>query len=144
MQHPGWPWGSYTAGNKTIATYPVSFEFKGSVIIISNMRAGMIDTAIRNRSFVCDLDFSVDELLGILRDLLPVIMPGKLGNEAKIKAFEFLQDLAGKGQNMEISIRSFITCAKIYEDLPPSEEKSAQRRITEQMKNQFARGGKKY
>lgn len=144
MLHPGWPWGSYTVGAKTVATYPVSFEFKGSVIIISNMRAGMIDTALRNRAFVCDLEFTVDELLGILRDLLPIIMPGKLGNEAKLKAFEFLQDLAGKGQNMEISIRSFITCAKIYEDLPPSEEKSAQRRIAEQMKNQFARGGKRY
>lgn len=144
LLHPDWPWGSYTVGGKTVPTYPVSFEFKGSIIIISNMRAGMIDTAIRNRAFVCDLDFTTDEVLGILRDLLPIIMPGKLGNEAKLKAFEFLQELSTKGQNMEISIRSFITCAKIFEDLPPSEEKSAQRRIQEQMRNQFARGGKKY
>lgn len=144
MLHPDWPWGSTSVGGKVVSTYPVSFEFEGSIIIISNLRAGMIDTAIRNRAFVCDLDFTVSEVLGILRDLLPIIMPGKLGNESKMKAFEFLQDLAGKGQNMEISIRSFITCAKIFEDLPPSEEKAAQRRIQEQMRNQFARGGKKY
>lgn len=145
MQHPEWPWEQKAKGNVTVNTYPSSFEFKGSLIIISNLRAGMIDTAIRNRAFVCDLDFTVEEVLGILRGLMPVIMPGKLEGDAKMKAFEFLESLATEGKsNLEISIRSFITCAKIYQDLPAGEEKSAERRIKEQMRNQFARGGKKY
>ena len=143
--HPEWPWNRIERNGREFVTYPTTFEFKGSIIIISNMRAGMIDTAIRNRAFVCDLDFTIDEVLSILRGLIPAIMPGRLGSEAKMKAFDFLQSLADEGNsNMEISIRSFITCAKIYEDLPPSEEKAAERRIKEQMRNQFARGGKKY
>lgn len=142
--HPDWPWETRAMGGKTITCYPSNFKFEGSVIVISNMRAGQIDTAIRNRAFICNLEFTTQEVLEIVRGLMPVIMPGQLSNESKIQAYDYLCSMAEKGSDMEISIRSFTACAKIYQDTPASELAAAERRIKEQMKLQFARGGKKY
>lgn len=122
--------------------YPKNFETKGRVLIITNKNAGQIDTAVRNRGLVCDLAFTTEECLQIIEGLLPHIMPGKLSQPAKVKALEYLQDLADKGSKMEISIRSFTTVAKVYEDV--DDEGQAERMIREQMYLQSLRGGKKY
>ena len=126
----------------TIVFYPKSFETKGSMIIITNRSAGQIDTAVRNRGLVCDLAFTVEECLGLIKDIMPAIMPGKLSSEAKIKALEYLQALASAKSKMEISIRSFTTVAKVYEDV--DDEGQAERMIREQMRLQSLRGGRKY
>lgn len=122
--------------------YPKNFETKGRVLIITNKNAGQIDTAVRNRGLVCDLAFTTEECLEIIEGLLPHIMPGKLSQPAKVKALDYLQNLANKGSKMEISIRSFTTVAKVYEDV--DDESQAERMIREQMYLQSLRGGKKY
>ena len=63
--------------------------------------------------------------------------------EEKEKALAYLEELAEQGAPVELSIRSFTSCADIFmsDDAP---EKAIKRRIREQMKNQFLRGGKKY
>lgn len=122
--------------------YPKNFETKGRVLIITNKNAGQIDTAVRNRGLVCDLAFTTEECLEIIEGLLPHIMPGKLSQPAKVKALDYLQNLANKGSKMEISIRSFTTVAKVYEDV--DDEGQAERMIREQMYLQSLRGGKKY
>ena len=73
---------------------------------------------------------------------MPAIMPDKLSVDAKFKALKYLQDLAEAKAKMEISIRSFCTVAKVYEDV--DDETQANRMIKEQMKLQQARGGKRY
>lgn len=122
--------------------YPKSFVTNGRVIIITNKNAGQVDTAVRNRSLVCDLSFTVEECLEIIRTLLAHIMPNKLSNDAKSKALVYLEGLASKGSKMEISIRSFTTVAKVYEDV--EDDTQAERMIREQMYLQSLRGGKKY
>lgn len=122
--------------------YPKSFVTQGRIIIITNKNAGQIDTAVRNRGLICDLAFTVEECLEIINGLMPHIMPDKLSNAAKQKALSFLEDLAEKGSKMEISIRSFTTVAKVYEDV--DDTKQAERMIREQMYLQALRGGKKY
>lgn len=126
----------------TIVFYPKSFETKGSMIIITNRNAGQIDTAVRNRSLMCDLAFTVEECLGLIKDIMPAIMPGKLSADAKYKALAYLTALAEGKSKMEISIRSFTTVAKVYEDV--DDEGQAERMIREQMKLQSLRGGRKY
>ncbi len=122
--------------------YPKEFEMNGGLIIITNMNAGQLDTAIKNRGLLCDLNFTVDEILDIVRGIAPKIMPNILPDAAKEKALQYLQELADKGTPMEISIRSFTLVAGMYMDDAP--EETIQRRIREQMKLQFARGGRKY
>lgn len=122
--------------------YPKEFLMKGGLIIITNMNAGQIDTAIKNRALMCDLNFTVEEILGLVKNLAPYIKPNVLSDEAKQKALAYLEDLSKKTNQLEISIRSFTLVAGLYDTGAP--EADVQRRIREQMKLQFARGGKRY
>lgn len=128
--------------NGIIYTYPKFFITEGRIIIITNKSAGMVDTAIKNRALICDLEFTTEECLHIIKDIMPAIMPGKIGISAKLRALEFLENLAKKGSMMEISIRSFTTVAKVFEDVTDTTQ--AERMIREQMSLQSLRGGKKY
>ena len=129
-------------GGGELHTYPKSFITEGSMIIITNRNAGQIDTAIRNRGLICDLEFTVEECLGLVKSIMPAIMPNKLSVDAKFKALKYLEDLASSKSKMEISIRSFVTVAKVFEDV--DDDVQAERMIKEQMRLQSLRGGKKY
>ena len=122
--------------------YPKNFEYEGGVIIITNMNAGQIDTAIRSRAMICDLNFTTAEVLDMVRQISPHIAPEILTPECKERALKYLQSLAESGAPMEISIRSFILVSKLY--LSDAPETAIERRIREQMKLKFLRGGKRY
>lgn len=121
--------------------YPKEFLYEGTGIIITNWRAGAIDTAIKNRAVICDLDFTAQEILDLVEGIAPHIMPDVLTKEAKEKAIKYLQEMVDNKIPVEISIRSFTTVAKRYMSNAP--EPAIRRRINEQMRNQFASGGPK-
>ena len=124
---------------------PKSHYNKCGVIVITNYNVGQIDTALRNRAFTQSLDFSVKDLLGIVRDLMPKIEPNHLSMSSKAKAMNFLEKLVEDKEPIEVSIRSFITCSRIYENAENDEElKLCEKMIREQMRNQSLRGGKKF
>lgn len=124
---------------------PKSHYNKCGVIVITNYNVGQIDTALRNRAFTQSLDFSVKDLLGIVRDLMPKIEPNHLSMSSKAKAMNFLEKLVEDKEPIEVSIRSFITCSRIYENAENDEElKLCEKMIREQMRNQSLRGGHKY
>ena len=124
---------------------PKSHYNKCGVIVITNYNVGQIDTALRNRAFTQSLDFSVKDLLGLVRDLMPKIEPNHLSMSSKAKAMNFLEKLVEDKEPIEVSIRSFITCSRIYENAENDEElKLCEKMIREQMRNQSLRGGHKY
>lgn len=124
---------------------PKSHYNKCGVIVITNYNVGQIDTALRNRAFTQSLEFSVSDLLGIVRDLMPKIEPEHLSMSSKAKAMNFLEKLVEDKEPIEVSIRSFITCSRIYENAENDEElKLCEKMIREQMRNQSLRGGKKF
>ena len=128
--------------NKNRWEYPKEFLYEGGGIVITNFNAGQIDTAIRNRALICDLSFTVQEVLDLIRGLAPKIGVGVVSTEAKERALDYLQYLADRKAPVELSIRSFTLCAELYMSDAP--EKSIRRMINEQMRLQFARGGHKY
>ena len=124
---------------------PKKMFYNGSIIIITNYNAGALDTALRGRSFVQDIKFTTDDLLKIVKRIMPSIDPEHLSSRAKIKAFDYLQEMANKKMDMEISIRTFGICAKIFEtciDDPDFTEDEARQMIAEQMKLQSRRAGR--
>lgn len=124
---------------------PKSCYVKCGVIVITNYNVGQIDTALRNRAFTQSLDFSTKDVLEIIRDLMPKLEPNHLGMAAKAKAMNYLDKLVEEGSQMEISIRSFLTCARLYENAENEEEvKLAEKMIKEQMYNQSLRKGVHY
>ena len=94
---------------------PKSFGYRGSVIVITNYGVGQLDTAVRGRVFTQTLDFTTEQLLDIIRGLMPSIAPEQLHQKAKAKALDYLMELADSGTNIEISIRTFVACAKLFE-----------------------------
>lgn len=122
--------------------YPKEFEYKGGGIIVTNYQAGQIDSAIRNRALICDLDFTTDEILDIIRSIGPKIKPDSISQGARERALKYLEELANSNAPVELSIRSFTLCAGLFDS--NASESAIKRRIQEQMRLQYMRGGKKY
>ena len=138
---------SYGVGTKILDDdgneVPKRFYYNGSVIIITNYNAGSLDTALRGRSYIQDIHFSVDNILTIIKDLLPKINSDFLSMESKNKAYNYLKELVDEKMEMEVSIRTFSICAQIFESMQDDEE-LAKSMIKEQMKLQADRIKNKY
>lgn len=126
---------------------PKRFYYNGGAIVLTNYTAGQLDTALRGRSFIQDINFSVEDILQIIHKLLPNIEPQRYSMEAKQKAYNYLVELNEEGTKMELSLRTFGICAKLYmasEKDNDFTEEDVRSMIKEQMKLLSARGGKKY
>lgn len=124
---------------------PKYFHTLGGVIVITNYSVGQLDSALRNRAFTQSLDFSVKDLLSIVKEIMPNIKPTVLSMAAKTKAMEFLEKIVDEGKPIEVSIRSFETCAKIYQNAESDEElELCEKMIAEQMRNMAAKSGKHF
>lgn len=124
---------------------PKYFYTNASIIIITNYGVGQLDSALRNRAFVQSLDFTPKSLLEIVRGIMPSIEPTRLSMASKAKAMDYLEKIVDDGKPIEVSIRSFITCAKLFECAENDEEtEMAFTMIEEQMRNMAARGGKHF
>lgn len=118
------------------------FYYNGGIIVITNYQAGSLDTALRGRSFVQDIKFTTEELLDIIKKLMPAIDPEHLSPKSKIKAYDYLVELSNADADMEVSIRTFGICAKIFETAngdPDFTDDDAKSMIKEQMKLQSQR-----
>jgi len=118
------------------------FYYNGSVIIITNWNAGNLDSALKGRSIIQDINFSTEDLLSIIRDLMPALSPDTLSDEAKTKAYNYLEEMANAGSDMEISIRTFGICAKIFQTCLEDDDFSddeCKDMIAEQMKLQYSK-----
>lgn len=118
------------------------FYYNGGIIVITNYQAGSLDTALRGRSFVQDIKFTTEELLDIIKKLMPAIDPEHLSPKSKIKAYDYLVELSNADAEMEVSIRTFGICAKIFETAagdPDFTDDDAKSMIKEQMKLQAQR-----
>lgn len=124
---------------------PKSMYFNGGVIVITNYSVGQLDTALRGRSFTQSLDFTTEELLEIIRGLMPTIEKNHLSMEAKTKAYNVMNKMVEDKLDFEVSIRSFVICSRIYETAEDEEEEAlAESMIKEQLRNQKMRAGKHY
>ena len=124
---------------------PKSMYFNGGVIVITNYAVGQLDTALRGRSFTQSLDFTTEELLEIIKGLMPNIEKNRLSMEAKTKAYNVMNKMIDEKLNFEVSIRSFVICSRIYETAESEEEEAmAESMIKEQLRNQALRQGKHF
>jgi hypothetical protein len=126
---------------------PKRMSYKGGVIIITNYNAGQLDSALKGRSFIQDIKFSVDDVLNLIGRMLPSLGDDTMSMSAKEKSLAYIKELAEKGENVEISFRTFLICAKLYQAAEKDDDftdEEVESMIAEQMKLQAARGGNKY
>jgi hypothetical protein len=125
---------------------PKRFYYNGGIIVITNYSAGQLDTALRGRSFIQDINFTLEDILEIIEKLLPEIDPHILSMEAKRKAFEYLKEIAPNNiGKIEVSIRTFGICSKIFDSADDNfTDEDCKKMIYSQLKLQYLRHGKKY
>ena len=127
---------------------PKKFYYNGGVIVITNYNAGQLDTALRGRSYIQDIKFTLEDILKIIKGLLPKIDENTVSKAAKLKAYDYIEELAHKkGNDIEISIRTFQICAKLFDAQRLDDEltnEEVEEMIEEQLSLQARRGGKKY
>ena len=66
---------------------PKRHYYNGQMIIITNYSVGQLNSALKGRVFTQTLDFTSEQILEIIRDLMPNLDPHKLTMEAKQKAY---------------------------------------------------------
>ena len=126
---------------------PKKFYYNGGVIILTNYNAGQLNTALRGRSFIQDIHFDSSDMLKIIKDLIPEIEPQLYSMESKTKAYNYLVELNEAGSKMELSLRTFGICAKLFQTAQGDDtftDDDVRSMIKEQMKMQALRGGKSY
>lgn len=96
---------------------PKSFDFKGGIIIITNYSMGKVDGALRSRSMLVDIRFTLAQVLDIIEGLLPKLSPDRLLMKYKKLTMDYFRELAAdeKHQGLELSLRVFGTCAGIWQ-----------------------------
>lgn len=118
---------------------PKKMYYNGSMIIITNYNAGSLDGALKGRSFIQDLKFTTEQLLEIVKKIMPAIDPEHISSRSKIKAYDYLTKIARDGDDMEISIRTFAMCAKLFETSlndPDFDDQMIYKMISDQMRLQ--------
>lgn len=125
-----------------------SFYYNGSVIVLTNWNAGNLDSALRGRSYIHDIHFSLKDTLKIIKDIMPALDPEHLSAESKKKAYDYILKISeDKDNNYEISLRTFVICAKFYESAKDDNDFGddlVEEMINEQLSLMGQRGGKKY
>lgn len=118
---------------------PKAFHYRGGIIVITNYTIDKLDKAFRGRVFTQTLRFSNEQVLGLIKDLVPTMDSAHLSMKSKMKAFDYIANLVAAKAKIDISIRMFVTCSKLYEnqvsmgDVTDDDVKSM---IKEQLENQ--------
>lgn len=98
-------------GDRAKGKVPEQFEFTSGVIFISNLPASKLDSAIRSRSVVIDIDLNPEERMSMIFNNLHSIVPS-LPMPVKEEVFEFLMDNINTIE--EISFRMFKMVLGMY------------------------------
>lgn len=101
---------SWHSANTDRGGLPSSFEFKGSIIFVSNLPASKLDPAVVSRTITANLELTnneiIDRMAGIAEDV-----EHKIPMEMKQEVIEFLRDNADKFN--ALSLRTFLQACRL-------------------------------
>jgi hypothetical protein len=101
---------SWQAEAKLDETLPPFFEFKGTVIFITNMDLDDIDGAVKSRCLPYELPMTKDEALDVIEKRLPSVLP-QIPIENRWGVLRFLRDY--KEDVKDLNFRTFIKVCQI-------------------------------
>lgn len=88
--------------------FPSTFNFKGRVVFISNLRKEEFDSAIMSRSAKIDMSLTPEETLRRMRSVLPTLGGTDVSIELKEELIRVLVDLNKKDILEAVTMRDFI------------------------------------
>lgn len=108
------------ASNSTVTESERSFEFKGTIIFLSNTPLMKIPQPIISRTIYVDLFMTPEEKIEHMTNILEAIRPDILGMDEKQQALDFLDNK--KMEIKDLNIRTLIHVAKFIKHLGNDEE----------------------
>jgi RecA/RadA recombinase len=100
--------GSKKSKKKEKLKFPSTFEFKGRVVFISNLKKEEFDSAIMSRSAKIDMSLTAEETLRRMRSVLPHLGGDDVPLEKKEELIQVLLDLNKKKVLDQVTMREFI------------------------------------
>lgn len=93
--------------------FPASFEFKGNIIFISNLKKEEFDSAVMSRSSKISMDLTPEQLVARMRSVLPHLGDPNVPMERKEELVDHLWAMF-KGKELEmLTFREYVKCEKI-------------------------------
>lgn len=128
---------------------PKEFYYRGGCIVITNYNIGQLDTAIRSRAYIKDLDFNLDQIMDMIKKLIPEMGKDKnISMKSKMKAYNLISEIAeDKQTEIQVNIRTFESACRLFEvnaDDPDLSDDDSRLMVIENLINMARRGGKKY
>jgi hypothetical protein len=87
--------------------YPSTFDFKGRVIFISNLRKEEFDSAIMSRSAKINMDLSAAQILDRMRKILPTLGGDDVTIEQKEELLDHLLTMHKRKEITAVTMREF-------------------------------------
>ena len=100
--------------------FPETFEFKGKIIFISNMKEKDFDTAVLSRSAKINMDITPAQLLERMRTILPVLGGTDTPLEVKEEVLDFLSERITKRTLNVLTMREFVKTLAIANSGAPN------------------------
>lgn len=129
----------YTDNTGKDIDIPRKFYYNGGVIVLTNYQFKDLNDALKGRCTLQDIRFTTEDVLLIIKRLLPDMEKDTLSLVAKEKAYDYLERLYKEKGDYELSIRTFGICARLYESCMSDKvfsEEDIEFMIAEQMRNQ--------
>ena len=129
----------YTDNSGKEIDIPRKFYYNGGVIVLTNYQFKDLNDALKGRCTLQDIRFTTEDVLLIIKRLLPDMEKNTLSLVAKEKAYDYLERLYKEKGEYELSIRTFGICARLYESCMSDKvfsEEDIEFMISEQMRNQ--------
>jgi hypothetical protein len=93
-------------GNEKIK-YPSTFDFKGRVVFISNLRKEQFDSAILSRSAKINMDLTAAQILQRMRKILPSLGGDDVTIDQKEELLDHLLVMHGRKEIDQVTMREF-------------------------------------
>ena len=87
--------------------YPSTFDFKGRVIFISNLKPDQLDTAILSRSVKINMDMTPQQILMRMRSILPTLGGTDVPLSKKEELLDQLIIMRGRREIDAVTLREF-------------------------------------
>jgi hypothetical protein len=85
---------------------PTKFEFKGKIIIVTNLRRNEINSALVSRAPTFEMNFNTKQILTSLEELLKYVGPS-ISMELKREVLDYISNLYEKDRTLVLDFRSF-------------------------------------
>jgi len=99
-----------TGGN--VSAVPQKFEFRGKILIITNLARKDIDTALLSRIPVYEVRYSMTEIIDNIKKMLHYINP-EVSDEIKMEVYNYILELYSKDKHINLDFRTFKTSVDV-------------------------------